>query len=260
MKFIKSTYCAVLFFLLCPALQMHAQEMPKGYKVNMELNIDEKGDVGIVITAKYNAQFWDAIKQNHGSDPSVLKNIWKKQFPKYQLTEFSFPNADMDQTIVSKFKLLGMMDVDSKGKWIAALDQKDPNITKINDNQFLLVDEATALTMKINLPSSATGTKIEKDAFGKAILTYTAPVSGGMMGNIIKYLGFLVAAGGILLFFKNRGNLNTIFVKDASHKKIDFHEARKIAEAVVINTTAKEPLKEKVKVDKINDDLESNHE
>jgi len=150
--------------------------------------------------------------------------------------------------------------VDSKGKWVAALDQKDPNITKITDNQFLLVDDATALTMKISLPSSATGTKIEKDAFGKAILTYTAPVSGGMMGNIIKYLGFLVAAGGIFLFVKNRGTLNTIFVKDASHKKIGFHESKKIAEAVVINTAAKESLKENVKAGKFNDDLESNHE
>jgi len=259
MKFIRSKYCA-MFLLLCMALYSHAQEMPKGYKVGMEINIDEKGDANIVITAKYNAQFWDAIKANHGTDPSVQKNIWKKQFPKYQLTDFSFPNADMEQTIISKFKLLGMMDVDAKGKWVAALDQKDPNITKINDNQFLLVDDATALTMKINLPSSATGTKIEKDAFGKAILTYTAPVSGGMMGNIIKYLGFLVAAGGIFLFVKNRGSLNTIFVKDAGHKKVDYHEARKIAEAVVINTSAKEPLKENAKVNKVNDSLESDHE
>jgi hypothetical protein len=242
------------------SIKTMAQDMAKGYKVNMEMNTDEKGDVAVNITAKYNAALWDAIKQNHGSDPSVLKNMWKKQFPKYQLAEFSFPNADIDQTITSKFTILGMLKVDGNGKWVAELDQKDPNITRLTDNSFLLVDEATASTLKINLPKSASDAKVEKDSFGKAILTYTAPVSGGLLGNIIKWLGFLVAAGGIFLFFKNRGSLNTIFVKEASHKKIDYNESKKIAEAVVINTTVKEPVKESAKVNNLNDDLESNHE
>src|SRR5882724_11594098 len=163
MKFVTLKYCTALLFIFCSGIKSQAQEMPKGYKVNMEMDADEKGDVALNITAKYNASLWDAIKQNHGSDPSVLKNIWKKQFPKYQLTEFSFPNADIDQTITSKFRILGMLKVDGKGKWVAELDQKDPNITKITDNSFLLVDEATALTLKINLPKSASDAKVEKD-------------------------------------------------------------------------------------------------
>lgn len=226
--------------------------MAKGYKVNMEMSIDEKGDAAITITAKYNAQLWDAIKQNHGSDPSVLKNIWKKQFPKYQLTEFSFPNADIDQTITSKFKILGMLKVDANGKWVAELDSKDPNITKLTESSFMLIDETTSLNLKINLPSSASDAKVEKDSFGKAQLTYNAPVSGGGAGNIIKYLGFLVAAGGIFLFFKG-GGLKTMVVSDPKTKKIDYHQTKKIDDAVVINTPAKETVRS-------NNDISSSHE
>jgi hypothetical protein len=260
MKLVTLKYSFIVLFIFCSVITSQGQTMLNGYKITMEMTADEKGDVAMNITYKYNAALWDMVKQNHGSDPSVLKNMWMRQFPKYELTNFSFPNADMDQTITSKFTVLGMMKVDAHGKWVAEFDQKDPNVTKLTDNSFLLVDQATANTLKINLPASASNAKVEKDSFEKAILTYTSPVNGGMMGNIIKWLGFLVAAGGVFLFFKNRGSLNTVFMKDASHKKIDYHEAKKIAEAVVINTTSKEPLKENVKANKATDERESNHE
>lgn len=188
MKVLKLKYYIVTVFVFCCLSTALGQD--KGYKVNMEMTVDEKGDAALDISTKYNAQLWDVIKQNHNADASVLKNNWKRQFPKYQLTEFDIKTNEMENTVISKFKILGMIKLDESGKWVASLDQKDPNITKINDVQFLLVDEATALTLKINLPKSATGAKIEKDAFGKAILTYSAPVSGGGAGNIIKYLAF----------------------------------------------------------------------
>lgn len=230
--------------------------MPKGYKINIEMTTDEKGDAAVNVTIKYNAQTWDMVKQTHGADASVLKNIWRKEFPKYELTEFDIKPDDAERTSISKFKILGMLKVDENGKWIASLDQKNPDITKISDNQFLLVDATTAQTLKINLPKSATDAKVEKDSFGKAILTYNAPVSGGGAGNIIKYLGFLVAAGGIFMFFKNRG-FNTMLVKNTQPKKIDYRQTKNIDDAVVINTPAPTPAKEHIKS---NNDLENSHE
>lgn len=250
MKVLKLKYYIVTVLVCCCLGKAFGQD--KGYKVNMEMTVDEKGDAAIDISTKYNAQLWDVIKQNHNADASVLKNNWKRQFPKYQLTEFDIKTNEMENTVISKFKILGMIKLDESGKWVANLDQKDPNITKINDVQFLLVDEATALTLKINLPKSASGAKIEKDAFGKSILTYSAPISGGGLGNIIKYLGFLVAAGGIFLFFKG-GGLKTIVVNDGKNKKIEYHQAKKIDDAVVINTPAKDPVRS-------NNDIGNSHE
>ena len=250
MKVLKLKYYFIAVFICCFGATAQAQD--KGYKINMEMTVDEKGDAALDVSIKYNAQLWDVIKQNHNADASVLKNTWKRQFPKYQLTEFDIKNNEMEKTVISKFKILGMMKLDDNGKWIASLDQKDPNITKISDNQFLLVDEATAMTLKLNLPKGASNAKIEKDTFGKSNLTYTAPVSGGGAGNIIKYLGFLVAAGGIFLFFKG-GGLKTVVVSDPKNKKIEYHDTKKIDEAVVINTPAKEHVKS-------NNDIGSSHE
>ena len=250
MKVLKLKYYLFALFIVCFYTAVQAQD--KGFKINMEMTVDEKGDAALDVSIKYNAQLWDVIKQNHNADASVLKNTWKRQFPKYQLTEFDIKNNEMEKTVISKFKILGMMKLDDNGKWIASLDQKDPNITKISDNQFLLVDEATAMTLKINLPKSASGAKIEKDTFGKSNLTYSAPVSGGGAGTIIKYLGFLVAAGGIFLFFKG-GGLKTMVVSDPKNKKIGYHDTKKIDDAMVINTPAKEHVQS-------NNDIGSSHE
>ena len=230
----------ILLFVFCSVQKTTAQESSKGYKETLEMNADEQGDITVVSNIKYNASTWDFVKQRHGTDPSVLKNVFKKAFPKYQLTDFDIKNDDMERTSIIKFKILGSLKVDANGKWMAELDSKNPNITKITETQFLMVDEASGQTSKINLPSSASDAKIVPDAFGKAILTYSAPVSGGGLGNIIKYLGFVVIAAGGFLLYKNKG-VNTMLV--GGTKKIDFHKTKNIDDAIIINTPAKENIK-----------------
>jgi hypothetical protein len=239
MKFIHLKYHLIaLFAIVC--INSHAQD--KGYKETIEMNADEKGDVTVISNIKYNAATWDYVKQRHGTDPSVLKNVFKKAFPKYQLTDFDIKNDDMERISTIKFKILGSLKLDAKGKWIAELDSKNPDITKISETQFLLVNEGNAQTLKINLPSSASGAKIEKDSFGKAVLTYNAPVSGGLFGNIIKYLGFLVIAGGGFLFYKSM-TAKTKMIPHTGNQKIDYNKQKHIDDAVVINTVVKENVK-----------------
>ncbi len=148
----------------------------------------------------------------------------------------------MERISTIKFTILGSLKLDANGKWIAELDSKNPDITKISATQFLLVNEGNAQTLKINLPGSASGAKIEKDSFGKAVLTYTAPVSGGLVGNIIKYLGFLVIAAGGFLFYRSMKS-GTAILSKADSKKIDYNKTKHIDDAVVINTVPKENSK-----------------
>ncbi|MBS1511940.1 MAG: hypothetical protein JST86_13920 [Bacteroidetes bacterium] len=238
---------ALKYYLFAAALvfsgmQVTAQENSKPYKMTLELAADEKGDAAMTVTVKYNASLWDDLKTTHGVDPSVLKNQWKRAYPKYELTDFNISTVDQDRTSISKFKIQGFLKVNENGKWVAELDQKDPDITKITDNQFLLVDQDLGQSMKIMLPSSASNAKVDKDNFGKSILTYDAPVAGGGLSKIIMYLGIAVAAfGGFLFFMNSRGGLKTVMVKDAPNKKIDYHEPKKIDDAVVINTPTSAP-------------------
>ncbi len=228
-------YIIISAICLLYATKGHTQE--KGYKETMEMTAMENGDINVSSKIKFNASTWEMVKQRRSIEPSVLKNELKKRFPKYVLEGFDIKNDDMEQTTNIKFKILGLLKLDEDGKWKAELDTKNPDITKVTETKYIMVDEGSAQTSTIILPSSASNSKIEKDAFGKASLTYTAPVSGGGMGNIIKYLGFLVAAGGLFLFFKNRGALKTIVVNNPANKKINYNTVKNIDDAVVVNPT-----------------------
>jgi hypothetical protein len=233
MKITHIKYGLSVCLLLWGSTPIFAQES-KGYKETLEMNADEKGDITVVSNIKYNAATWDYVKQQHGTDPSVLKNNIKRQFPKYVVTDFDIKNDDMERTSTIKFKIQGSIKVNENGKWMAELDSKNPDITKLSETQFLMVDEDNAQTSKINLPKSATDAKIDKDTFGKAVLTYNAPVSGGWLGNIIKYLGILLAAAGAFFFYKNR-QLRTVVISDQSSKKIaGSRQDKYIDDAVVV--------------------------
>ncbi len=198
-----------VFFLTCFAfVKTSAQDETAGFKINMELTADEKGIVAVNLKTKYNALYWDRFRQKEGRNKSIIKNNYIKSFVKYQLSDFDIINNDMEQTSYVKFNILGLLKLDEGGKWIAELDTKDPDITKISETQFVMVDEDLAQSYKINLPASAKNSKIEKDHFGKAILTYTATVIRSDSATILKYTGFLIAAAGIFLFFKYRFSKN----------------------------------------------------
>lgn len=218
---------------ICFSILSVAQGNSKGYKENIEMNFDSKGIINVVSTIKYNASVWDYMKQQHGTDPSVLKNVIKRQFPKYQITDYDIKNDEMERTSTIKFSILGALKVNENGKWIAELDSKNPDITKISETQFLLVEEEEAQTSKINLPKSAAGAKIEKDSFGKAILTYSAPIGGGGIGNFIKYLGFITIAAGGFLFYKN-SKLNPAQKNNSGNQTIGYRQPKQINESVTI--------------------------
>lgn len=240
----KINFGITLFLLFCCSIKMNAQESSKGYKETLEMNADEKGDLTVITNIKYNAATWDYIKQQHGTDPSVLKNNIKRQFPKYVVADFDIKNDDMERTSTIKFKILGSIKVNENGKWMAELDSKNPDITKLSETQFLMVDEENAQTSKINLPKSASDAKIEKDSFGKAILTYNAPVSGGGMGNMIQYLGILVAAAGGFLFYKNKKQ-QAVIINQSNTKTIPGGASTKhIEDAIVIQPSEKTTLKQ----------------
>lgn len=66
-----------------------------------------------------------------------------------------------------------------------------------------MIDDQSGQTMKIILPKSASDAKIEKDSFDKMLLTYNSPVPSGTFSSILRYLGFILIAASLWLFYKN---------------------------------------------------------
>lgn len=194
---------AMLVACFSSLIAMAQEEETRNFKIDMILTGTDKGEVLVDMKTKCSALYWDIYKRKMANNPSILKSSLVRSFCKYSLTNFNVTNYDMERTYQATFTILGMLQLEEGGKWIARLETKDPDITKISEKEYVMVDEDYAKSFKVILPSTTTKSKIEKDAFGNALLTYYAPVKSGGDKFLI-YTGYLLAALGVLLFIKNR--------------------------------------------------------
>jgi hypothetical protein len=174
------------------------QETP--VKTNLQITADEVGDAVCEMQNKYTAAAWDIFTRTVGTNTSILKNEIIKVFPKNELTNFEYSQDSDDRTNTVKFKVLGLMQIDKNGNWTADLDKKNPDITKVSETTFLLIENGN--TLKINLPSGTSGAKITKDSLGEAYITYPANEGGGK-GMIFMGLGVLVMGLGGFMLYRN---------------------------------------------------------
>lgn len=192
----------IVLLTILVSVYSSAQIGSKGYKSTFDFTMDKSGTVLCEVTNKYNAAVWDSWTKMVGTNTSIINNGLRKLFPKYHLSDFKHSNDPNERSNTVKFKIDGMMNINKSGKWEAELGQKDPNITKVSNTEWLLVEEGGE-TLKIHLPSGTKNSKVEKNSFGKAMLTY--PVStGGGMNAILKYGGILIALAGVGLFIRNK--------------------------------------------------------
>ena len=220
---------SVLFFIAIN-YAVQAQENTAGYKTSVDMTVDNVGSVICEYNTKYNAAYWDNFTKTIGTNTSILMNNLIKLFPKYHLSEFNYSQDANERSNKVKFKIDGMMNINKNGKWEADLEKKNPDITKLSDKEFLLIEEGA--TLKIHLPPGTDDAKVEKNSFGKALLTYSPNTSSGM-GNIFRYSGILIALAGAWLLFKNRKGaktkpvLNTVYEQITPHKEINEPTANK---------------------------------
>ncbi|MEP7252016.1 MAG: hypothetical protein ABI683_06535 [Ginsengibacter sp.] len=206
---IKATKILLCFIALQFCItQNKAQEVVQGLKQVFDITMDDLGNAEVEVSMKLNASQWDAFKRNMGNNTSVLKRGMIDALPKYYLTDFNYSEEQMDRTYKMKFKVLGLCTTNKNGKWEAELESKNPDITKLSDKEFVMTQDMMSdgmliqQTQKLHLPSGASDAKVEKDSFGKAMLTYsTGP---GMVHTAINIGGILLIICGGFLFYKNQ--------------------------------------------------------
>lgn len=205
---------------------LKAQDDP-GVKTTVDITVDNVGDAVCDFKYKYNAAYWDYFTKTIGNNTSIIKNNILRVFPKYNLTDFDYSQKSDERTNTVKFKILGMVYIDKNGRWTADLDTKNPDITKISDKDYLLMESGNQI--KIHLPAGTSDSKIEKDSFGKAVLTYPADETGGtgkmfMIGGLV-----LMAAGGFLLYRNMKApKLKTMYGRETAKQSLGTSAGKQI--------------------------------
>lgn len=185
---------------------LYGQQEVKGLKQLIELNIDELGNAEVDLTSKLNAQQWAMFKSSTGTNQSAIKRSIEKAMPAFFLSDFKYEEEPMERTYTIKMKAMSVTQLDKNGRWRGDLDMKNPDISKVSDTEYRL--DVNMLSdggfieqvQKIKLPDHAKNSKIEKDSFGKAILTYELN-SGSTTSTIAKFAGGLLTIAGLGLLF-----------------------------------------------------------
>jgi hypothetical protein len=220
-KFSKILSCSLLLMAFYCSRAQQA-EVVQPLKQVFDITMDDKGNAAVEVSMKLNASQWDNFKKTIGTNTSIIKREMEKALPKYFLSDFDYSENGMERSYKVKFNVLGMGTLNKGGKWEAQLESKDPDITKLSDREFVLNQTMTTngllinQTQKLHLPSNANGAKVEKDSFGKAMMTYTT--SMGLVPRLITYGGVLMMLAGAWLFYRNQnkpGNKLTV-VKEAA--------------------------------------------
>ena len=82
-----------IFFILVFSLGFTVKVMAQGkspVKTTIEVVCDDVGNGVLSVSSKYNAQWWDMLKQMGATGASVIKNQFKKAFPKHSTVILCF--------------------------------------------------------------------------------------------------------------------------------------------------------------------------
>jgi hypothetical protein len=194
-------------FFIMTFIKGQCQQVVKGVKQTIDMTADTYGNATVEVYMKLDASQWDAFKRTIGDNVSLIKRSMERAMPKYFLTDFNYSEEPMERAYRVKFKALGICSQNKNGVWVAKLDTKNPDINKVSDREFILNEDVqlgqalVQQTQKIHLPSSASGAKIEKDSFGKAVLTYKT--GNGFISNAVTGLGILLMIGGAWAYVRN---------------------------------------------------------
>ena len=215
-NFVKTLLCFISILLF--QYNSSAQQIVEGLKQIFDVTMDDKGNATVEVSMKLNASQWDNYKKSAASNNnSILKKGMERALPKYYLTDFKYSEDQMERSYKVAFNVLGFGTLGKGGKWETKLETKNPDVTKLSDREFVLTQNMTTnrlfinQTQKIHLPSNANNAKIEKNSFGKAVMTYSTSI--GLMPRLITYGGILlILAGGWMIFRNQKKSANKLRV------------------------------------------------
>ncbi|HVV55337.1 MAG TPA: hypothetical protein VHC47_08435 [Mucilaginibacter sp.] len=186
-----------------------AQEQLDPLKQNITYTINKLGDAHVDVTRTFNASQWDNYKKIYGANAAdLLKREMERTLPAAYLQNFNYKEDEMNRTFTLSFDALGFAKVNDNGDWQIDVGIKNPDITKISDNNYVMTvsynSQGSLLQdlIKLNLPSGSSNVAQQNNAFGKPVFTYDATPARKGFGMIFLILGVLMIAASVVIYFK----------------------------------------------------------
>lgn len=207
----------IFFAALLAFAGLHAQQDPTSLIQEFTIKIDNLGDADYTLTQKMTQQQWLNFKQsNLANEPAIARRDLQRAMSASVIEDFKRDLDEMNRTATITLKVKAMATYKGDGNWELKLDSKDPQVTKLTDNSFMITSNAlfgnqlAQQIFKVFLPSGASSVQQNTDAFNKAIFTYK---NSTVMGTILQWnyiVGTLLILGAIVTFILSYKNDNKL--------------------------------------------------
>lgn len=173
------------------------------------VKIDKLGDAILELNQKMTATQWEYFKQAPiYNDPSMAKRDMERGMATYVVEDFKRDIDDMTRSVKLSMIVKGYAQYKGGGHWSLKLDSKNPQVTKITDNAYMITgntvmgNNLVQQIYKIYFPSGASDVTPTTDEFGKAIFTYN---SGAGLLSYFKWnniVGLLLILAAVFFLLK----------------------------------------------------------
>ena len=179
---------------------------PVNLTQQLTVKIDNLGDAAWEIDQNMTQAQWENFKNSQlMNDPSIAKRNMERSLSTYVLEDFNRTVDEMNRAVKMTFKVKAAAQYNGNGNWTFKLDSKNPQVSKLADNSYMLISNmyvGNALvqqTSKIYFPDGASNIQQTTDSFGKALFTYSK--GGGLLSYFTwnNILGVLLIAAAIFL-------------------------------------------------------------
>jgi len=187
----------VIVFLLAYATAFSQQMQQK-----IDMKIDSVGNAKFSISMNMTAQQWQIWLDNLGNNPAALKREIERSMPAWFLDDFKLEKDDMNRSFNLSLNAYGVCDINKRGVWTLDTDQKDAQLTEINDHKYMFVSSPLEYggtlqqSYTIEFPEEAKNIKVDKDAYGQTIFSFgmEGPSSGF---NLMRWGGLALMVFGL---------------------------------------------------------------
>ena len=204
----------LLFFLLCNRMNAQQQYDPTAVTQEIDYKIDKYGDARMELRQKMTASQWQYFKASAiAQNPSIFKRDLERSMTTWLLEDLKNEMNEDSRSSITRITARNMAIYKGGGKWELRLDTKDPNITKIFDNVYMLTNNLMSgggiiqQLQKIFFPPNASNVKQDTDIYGNAVFTYTLNVEESSFNFMLIFGILLLLAGAAWKFIPQKNDV-----------------------------------------------------
>jgi hypothetical protein len=211
---IAASVCIIAVVLMAQTGNSFAQVQapdPVNHSQQITIKIDNLGDATWETDDDMNQAQWENFKNSQlMNDPSISKRNMERSLSTYVLEDFNRTVDEMNRSLKMTFKVKAQAQYNGNGNWTLKLDSKNPQVSKLADNSYMLISNMYSgnmliqQTTKIFFPDGASNIQQSTDSFGKALFTYSK--GGGLLSYFSwnNILGVLLIAAAIFLAMRQQ--------------------------------------------------------